>query len=255
MIVDSHVHLIAIDDLHTALDSAGVDMAFVLPSIRRGVENASSYAQLKNVISKQGAQIRDAVKPMNSLVIEFSMESDRILPLAWINPLANDAVEEAAKCLGRGARGIKIQPSFHGFALKDNSVVEVVKVAEDFEAPVFIHTGSDVPPFSARVLIEDFQDVTFVLMHMGMHTHYMDAIALSEEYKNVYLDTAEPLPPIAVEIAVEKLGADKILMGSDFPFWGHPKLAVEKIEHAVGDKKSREMIMGGNALRLVKEHG
>jgi len=253
--VDSHVHLIALDDLHSTLDAAGVDKAFVIPSIRKGIENASSYENLKRVISEQGAQLKEAVKPNNSLTIKSANESNRIIPIAWINPLANDAVEETVKSLNKGARGIKFQPSFHGYSLDDDHVIRVVNAAADFDAPVFIHTGGDVPPLTARSLIERFQDVPFVMMHMGMFTHYTDAIALAMEYDNVHLDTAEPLPAIAVEIAVERLGPERILMGSDFPFWGHPKLAVEKVNVAVKEKKSRNMIMGGNAIKLVGDHG
>ncbi len=253
--MDSHVHLIAIDDLHSALDSAGVEKAFVIPSIRRGIENASSYGHLKQVIAEQGARLTEAVKPNNSLAIELAEESGRLVPIAWINPLASDAVEEATRSLNRGARGIKLQPGFHGYSLEDESVADVAKIAEDFGVPMFVHTGSDVPPLTAQPLVETFGGVRFVLMHMGMYTHYTDAISLAMKFDNVYLDTAEPLPAIAVEIALETLGANKILMGSDFPFWGHPKLAVEKIKIAVHDKKSRKMIMGDNALMLVGRDG
>ncbi|MEE9594755.1 MAG: amidohydrolase family protein [Candidatus Hydrothermarchaeales archaeon] len=253
--MDSHVHLIAVDDLHSALDLAGVEKAFVIPSIRKGIENASSYAQLKHIISEQGARLKDAVKPDNSLVIELAEESDRLIPLAWINPLANDAVEEAMRSINKGARGIKLQPGFHGYTLEDEEVAKVVKATADFDVPVFVHTGSDVLPASAQELVERFQDVRFVLMHMGMYTHYTDAISLASRYDNVYLDTADPLPAIAVEIAIDQLGPERILMGSDFPFWGHPKLAVEKIKIATRDEKRREMIMGKNALKLVGEHG
>lgn len=254
MIVDSHVHLIALRDLHSALDTAGVEKAFVIPSIRKGIENASSYEHLKQVIARQGSILKTAVKPNNSLVLELAQESGRLIPLAWINPIAKDSVGEASHFLGRGALGIKLQPGFHKYNLGDGVVAEVVKAVEEFDAPVFVHTGSDVPPQSAEPLIERFSDVRFVLMHMGMYTHYTDAISLAMRYDKVYLDTAEPLPALAVEIAVKKLGDGRILMGSDFPFWGHPKLAVEKIKIAVKDKKSREKIMGKNAMRLV-EHG
>ncbi len=253
--MDSHVHLIALKDLHAALDSAGVDKAFVIPSIRRGIEKAATYSQLKRVISRQGARLKEAAKPNNHLAIELARESGRLTPLAWINPLLEDAADEAEKCLEKGSRGIKLQPGFHRFALDDEKVAGVTKIAEDFGVPVFIHTGSDVPPLSARGLLKKFRDVRFVLMHMGMYTHYTDAIALAKEYENVYVDTADPLPTIAVELAFEQLGSKRILMGSDYPFWGHPRLAAEKIKVAVKDPRARRMIMGDNALRLVGRGG
>ncbi len=253
--MDSHVHLVALRDLHAALDSAGVDKAFVIPAIRRGLEKAATYSQLKRVISRQGAQLKEAVRPNNSLSIELARESGRLFPLAWINPLLKDAAKEANECLKKGAVGIKLQPGFHGYALKDECVARVVKTVEDHNAPIFVHTGTDVPPLSSRGLIEEFRDVPFVLMHMGMYTHYTDAIALAKKYDNVYVDTADPLPAIAVEMAFEQLGSRKILMGSDYPFWGHPKLAVDKIQIAVRDSRARRMILGKNALRLVGRDG
>lgn len=251
MIVDSHVHLIHPEDLLMVLDNSGVKKAFVIPTIRKGIDKAARYNDVKQVLKQQGSKLKQTSKPDNTLVLKVARENDRLLPLAWINPLSQDAKEESDSCLSRGALGIKLQPGFHGYSPSDPRVMSVVETAQDFSAPVFIHTGADSPPHLSLPLIERFPDTCFILMHMGMYTHYTDAINIAKKHENVYLDTADPLPPIAVEIAYEEIGPEKILMGSDFPFWGHPKIAFEKIKLAVNDKGDREKIMGKNALKLV----
>lgn len=250
MIIDSHVHLIEPLELLATLEKAGVDGAFIIPAIRRGLHHAPPFTTVKEIL-KKGAKLEKAVRPDNRLIIEIAREHKNLFPIAWIDPRRKDAASEALECLELGAVGIKLQPSFHKVDLNGEKVKKVIESAHEFRAPVFIHTGYDVPPTKVKGLLERY-DNPFILMHMGMFSHYTDAIFLAEEHSHVYLDTADPLPPIAVEIALEEVGPRRILMGSDYPFWGHPKIAIEKIGLARLDRKEEKLVRGENALSLIK---
>jgi predicted TIM-barrel fold metal-dependent hydrolase len=250
MIIDSHVHLIEPRELLRTLHRAGIDGAFIIPAIRKGAHQAPSFAAVKEIL-KKGSKLEKAVRPDNRLVIEIAKEHKTFFPLAWIDPGRKDSISEVLKCLELGAIGIKLQPSFHRVDLNDERVGRVVETAYEFRAPVFIHTGYDVPPTRVEGLLERY-DNPFVLMHMGMFSHYTDAILLAKEYSHVYLDTADPLPPVAVEIALEEVGPTRILMGSDFPFWGHPKIAMEKVRLTGLNKREERLVLGKNALSLIR---
>jgi len=68
--------------------------------------------------------------------------------------------------------------------------------------------------------------------------------------KNVYVDTAA-VAAAEITLAVEIAGANKIVMGSDNPYWS-PKLEVEKIKMAVPDPSKRELILAENYRKLLK---
>jgi predicted TIM-barrel fold metal-dependent hydrolase len=49
--------------------------------------------------------------------------------------------------------------------------------------------------------------------------------------------------------AVDELGAERILFGSDYPFW-HPAVERTRVDSAGLDRVSSRLILGENAQRL-----
>ena len=80
-------------------------------------------------------------------------------------------------------------------------------------------------------------------------------------FKNVYYDTAaSPLlyDPGVFNLAVEAVGAEKLLYGSDYPLMLYPRLEktpgfvrfIDEIREVVPDTRVLSLILGGNARRL-----
>ncbi|MBI2881928.1 MAG: amidohydrolase [Candidatus Tectomicrobia bacterium] len=72
-----------------------------------------------------------------------------------------------------------------------------------------------------------------------------------EYFKRIYWDTVSFYPP-AVECAHAFAGADRLLLGSDYPFLsGDLPRAVTSIEDTRLSKEDKEKILGGTARRLL----
>ena len=94
-----------------------------------------------------------------------------------------------------------------------------------------------------------YPDTTFIIAHAGMMC--VKAFQAAQPYPNVYMDMSgfDPERGI-VEKAVEVLGAERVLFGSDAP--GRIYAAqLAKVLYADISASDRELVLGGNAARLL----
>jgi len=115
-----------------------------------------------------------------------------------------------------------------------------------------VHCTSDTPfaaPYQVAVLARAFPTTNFVLAHMGLMWHTDQAIAVAGEIPNIFLSTAGATG-MAIHKAVANSGPEKVLWGTDTPF---NEFEVErlKVELALADSDGLELVLGGNAARLI----
>ena len=113
---------------------------------------ACSSAELKGSLER--IQARAFVFPMhepdgysaaNDMVIEEAEASGgRLFPFARLNP-HDDALAEAERALGRGARGIKLHPRAEQFTLDHPGLQPVFALANERHLPVMVHAGRGIP--------------------------------------------------------------------------------------------------------------
>jgi len=76
---------------------------------------------------------------------------------------------------------------------------------------------------------------------------------VKDRLRNVYFDTAASpylYDPAVYSVAVQAVGAEKILFGSDYPLLP-PERYFKEMEAAGLSPRDRELICGGNAARLL----
>jgi predicted TIM-barrel fold metal-dependent hydrolase len=94
-----------------------------------------------------------------------------------------------------------------------------------------------------------YPDTTFIIAHAGMM--WDKAFQAARPYPNVHMDMSgfDPERGI-VEKAVQVLGAERVLFGSDAP--GRIYVAqLAKVLFADISERDRELVLGGNAARLL----
>jgi predicted TIM-barrel fold metal-dependent hydrolase len=94
-----------------------------------------------------------------------------------------------------------------------------------------------------------YPGTTFIFAHAGMV--WVKALQAVKPYPNLYLDVSgfDPERGI-VEKAVDVLGAERVLFGSDAP--GRTYAAqLAKVLYADISESDKELILGGNAVRLL----
>ena len=202
----------------------------------------------------------------NELVMEAFRKNPRLLPVVNIpkdSPRPSTRLKHYVK---HGARALKIHTSADGEALESSRYHSLLKTAADLDLPVILHTGClhsrllYKAPTLARAEIftpwfTQYPDVKFVLAHMNFHEPQI-AFDLAEEHLNVYLDTSWQ-PAEVIGESVRRLGAERILFATDWPFVGsNLSVGLSRVRECVDagalTEAQSKMILGENAARLLK---
>jgi predicted TIM-barrel fold metal-dependent hydrolase len=204
----------------------------------------------------------------NDYIIESIQKyPDRLVGFASVNPAWGDeAVKEAERCAGAGLRGIgELHPDTQGFDLGDHDIMlPLMTVAQEQGLIVTTHSSEPVghlypgkgmtTPDVLWRFIQNFPDVTIVCAHWGgglpfyalmpevgahlNHAHFDSAASPFLYDKKIFSTVASDI------------GADRILMGSDYPLI-RAQTIIREIDSTELSRPAKEMIKGGNAARLL----
>ncbi len=200
----------------------------------------------------------------NDYILEMVQKySDRFLGLGCFDPADAQAFAEAERCLAGGLAGIG-ELAFYGSGIDESALKQldpIMKICLDGGLPVLIHTNEPVghhyhgktPITLAQTyrLIKRFPENKIVLAHWGGGLFFYSLMKkeVKESLKNVYFDTAASpfLYDAAVyRIAIELVGADKILFGTDFPLLP-PARYFSEMDQAGLTAAQIDQICGANA--------
>lgn len=184
----------------------------------------------------------------------------RILPLVRVNPhLKENALESIQRFVGeKRFYGVKVHPRNEAFAINSEEIAyPIAKVTTKFQVPMLIHTGDpDTYGFAQPALVGDladaFPNLTLIIGHMGKRL-YEDAILVARWFDNIILETSFRSPR-EIAHAVRRIGADRVVYGSDMPF-GIPEIEIMKIHLCDISPMEKDMILGGNIARILNLEG
>lgn len=247
MIIDGHAHLgtmiklyslrvQTIDETITEMDRCGIEQ-IVISHI-----NSITY------------DFREGNTDLKAAVDRFP---DRILPFFAIHPRHWDvAGDEIKRCAGEwGWVGLKLHPEFHVYPANCRSAIDVIGATQAYGCVVMIHSGDRYTGvYSAPGMIADvarqLPETTIIMAHMGA-SDWQEAIEWAEVYPNLVLDTTGSLNWYGlVESAVERLGAERVIWGSDFPLFPF-EMGLSKVADSEVDPKAKALILGENIRRIM----
>ena len=131
--------------------------------------------------------------------------------------------------------------------------VRLIRRAAEYSAPTLVHCGDEplTTPLEIAEAARKVPDATIILGHMGGYFHVDDAIAVAERYANIVLETSAVPYPDKIGEAVRRLGAERMIFGSDGPGC-NPALEVEKVRLAGLSPEDERRVLAGNILRLLE---
>lgn len=111
-----------------------------------------------------------AFRAANDRTLAFAERSEgRMIPFVRLD-LNEEPIEEATRCLDRGARGIKLHPRAQKFTATDERLRPVFELAAERRVPILIHGGRGLPPVAdgLRRLIDDNPGAQLIIAHAGI---------------------------------------------------------------------------------------
>lgn len=287
MVIDCHYHLeesiLSLDGLLREMDASGVHKTALMGSIAGPIPDppAVLVSVLQHLLEKPvlrrigkalvanftergeikvlGKAYRIETDPDNEAVFRaVDAHPGRFLGWIFVNPHGNrDQVAEFDKFKDRkGFAGVKAHPFWHHF-----DPVELVPVAEKLARtgkPLLVHLGfgaqGDFPALLARV-----PGLKLILAHAGFPC-YGDTWKRIRGLGNVYLDLSQTIytSERATRKAMDALGPDRLLFGTDGPYGFHTPegrydygFIKRRLQRLFPDGRVLDRVMGGNFEKLA----
>lgn len=179
---------------------------------------------------------------------------DRLIPFCSVNPWNfHTAADELEKCYKEGFKGLKLHPTLCGFRLSDHKLVDpLFEITQTYGGVIIVHGSADLYncPLEFDRMARRFPKVPLLMAHCGFFWEWELAIELAMENDNLYLETSR-VPGFETSKIIEKLGAEKVIWGTDGPFCDY-EWEYKKIERYAKTEHDFDMIMGGNIANLLK---
>ena len=220
-------HDVTASELEKLMDEYDLDMAVVMAPTKDFPDNESLALAIKN--------------------------HPRLVAFAVVNPYGpGGGVPELERTVEEfGMRGLKLQPLRHGYEVDGDAPIKLMKCAERLSVPVAIHSGAQFClPWQIGALALKFPTVPVIMNHMGYRYYVDGAINVAMTTPNIYLDTVLVSMPGYLSMAVNKVGADRVIYGSDYPT-GHPRPMIAALQVAGISPEDEALVMGGNLARLL----
>jgi predicted TIM-barrel fold metal-dependent hydrolase len=283
-VVDAHIHLFPPEVREHRQRYLDGDPFFARlygnPKARMvGVEQALADMDrdgvAKAVIAGWPWQSHDVCVEHNSWASEqVRLHPDRFAALAVVQPDAGQiAVREVERCLDGGMVGVgELNTDGQNCRLDSAGLMAVAKVCAERDAPLLLHANEPVGhvyPGKGTLALAAIYDLVraapelrLVLAHWGGGLPFYELMPeVRMASVNVCYDTsASPLlyEPRVFRLAVELVGARKVLFGSDYPLELYPgsggksgfRRFLDEIRRLKLGAEAEASVFGGNARRV-----
>jgi predicted TIM-barrel fold metal-dependent hydrolase len=243
-IFDAHVHLGddidgmtgRFDELITGMNKYGVSRAFMFCLDEPDRHPAFSAA--------------------NDRTLAFAERSEgKLVPFVRLD-LTEEPLEEARRCLDKGARGIKLHPRAQRFMLNDERLAPIFELSAERRVPILIHGGRGLPPIAdhLRRLVDANPEAQLIIAHAGI-ADLGNLAACFAGKRGVFFDTS-------VWSAVDLLDflhlvpPEQVVYASDYPYGRQPNsllLALRTARLACFDETEVRNMLAGNSNRIADD--
>ena len=241
MIIDFHCHAGKGDRMTAPWNTDAPIEPYLKRARAAGIDKTIAFAPFHSDYAEANAQVARIVAQYPGRLIGFAFvqaarDAGRIFQMV-----------ERAVTRWR-FRGIKL----HGYEAMPTR--EVCEAAKAFCLPLL----ADVVGRAEVVdmLAPQYPEVNFIIPHLGSFADdwraHQQVIDQMVRYPNVYTDTSGVRRFDYIVQAIKRAGAHKVLFGSDGP-WLHPGVEIHKIRLLRLPPEKEAMILGGNALRLLRQ--
>jgi uncharacterized protein len=190
----------------------------------------------------------------NDRTLEFAARSNgRMIPYVRLD-LTEDPIDEAKRCLDRGARGIKLHPRAQKFMLDDERLAPVFAISAERRVPILIHGGRGLPPIADNLarLVEAYPEAQLIIAHAGI----ADLSGLAGHFAGtagVFFDTSV-WSPIDLLTVFRVFSPEQVIYASDYPYGQQPSsllIALRTAKASGLDEDDLRGMLSGHASRIA----
>lgn len=191
----------------------------------------------------------------------------KLMGFATVDPLQGEhSVIELEKAVNDlGLRGLKLHPRLQNFPPNDSRIIPIIEKAGELDIPIVFDTFPQGPglienvlPLNYDRLAKEAPNTKIILAHSG-GSRVLDALMVAKANENIYLDISYSMHYYQGSsvikdfiFAIKKLGADRVIYGSDYPELGI-RDSFEVVEEMLIDlsDKEKEWVFGNTISTML----
>lgn len=247
----------------------GIKVNAEATALRSNLSKTSIEAGIdKSIICPVATNVTQSAK-LNALASEINETTDEshLFSFGAVHPDNEDYKEIIDDIVARDLKGVKLHPDYQDTLFSDIKYQRIVDYAAEKDLVIIIHAGEDIgipaqihcTPDMILDMHKSMQPEKLVLAHMGGWRmwdeveekllelpYYIDTAICLNKNVEIYLENEQFVR------MVRKIGADKVLFGTDSP-WYDQKRAIEDIKATGLSASELDLVLGENANKLIFE--
>ena len=227
-----------------------------------------SGTERETVTREIDARMLSRLERRNTWTCDLATENPNLIPFINLDPLMDESTmtnEIVNRINNDGAKGIKLHPNSQQFFPNDHRLWPAYRTAERLGVPTIFHGGTFATaiqyaqPKHFEEVLSSFPSLILVMAHLGQG--YPDEVrSLSSTYPNLCFDcsaiishtnTAGSISETEFTDLIREVGIERIMFGSDFP-WYDPADSAERLLKLDFGEKEKRMLLAENAIRIYK---
>jgi len=241
-ILDAHSHIgkcrvfdlnVTEEDLIKNMDAKGIDAAVVQPF--------------------PGADPQPPVDVHDRIAKLAGKHPSRVFGMASVNPHLPMEVwrKEVDRCIkDLKFVGVKLHTIGHAILPTSADGKMIFETANSLNVPVMVHTGLGIPfalPSMVVPAAKKFPNLKIILGHAGFNIATGEAVIVASVFKNIYLECSYCIGGDIIW-AMNELGSDRVMFGSDVP--SNMQTELVKIKEAGATSEQLEWYFNKTASRV-----
>ena len=173
---------------------------------------------------------------------------DRFVGFTLLNPHRgrDGMLRELERCSRLGLRGVKLIPYYQGYPEEGPLIDVAVQWAHERRQVILDHSWGS--PAQMERLLKTYPNACLITGHCTVA--YAE---LMKRFANLFVCSCPLIGPRACEEVVERIGADRLLFGSDLQdlpiAWGLGPILFSRLP-----VESKKLILGGNIRRILEQY-
>lgn len=191
--------------------------------------------------------------------LKAAMGREELISFGSVHPWSPKVEQKLDRQKALGAKGIKVHPAVQLVRPDTRRALKLYRLCGERGLPVLFHCGPvGIEPRLGRYMsqvrhyvrgIQQCPGTTFILGHSGA-LQMEEGLQLAVEHPNVYLELASQSVSNVRRI-LDQAPQDRVLFGSDWPFY-HQATGLAKVFLATeGRPKQRRRVLHDNAAHLL----
>lgn len=237
---------------------------------RASTERLLRDMKMNHISSALVLQINPPDRNTAQVMEDITTKNRELMTFGSIHPNDGSIKEKIEKYLSLNIKGWKLNPHICGFNIDDRQSIDLIRVLAETKLPILScsglgipkkHLNSNIVPRKLKEetlsqcinkfykVFEAVPDATFILAHGGIF-ELDELVMLMQEFPNTYTDISTQ-PSGSIRKLIDKVGSERILFGTDYPFFNHA-FSIMSVLRATSQEEERRNIFSRNARRLLR---